>query len=228
MNAENYYNGATLFGFKSLNGSKDMEGLVFKVEAFAAFLRAKGLPLPEAWQRRFNLEPHAQGTETPTKAGNPETVEPGAPKVVADDSLEIVQGVTVGDIRSLLARGSRYRSMILEALLFPEDEEGNPSDRVPNMASVSDYDFSSWFDGEATPLTWILPTIEEWSRLPADRRTNETLRNALNRRAKKSGYPSGMTKGLVEAIDCAFLPNGGTGGRGKQRRFKISEDKKNK
>ncbi len=119
MNAENYYNGATLFGFKSLNGSKDMEGLVFKVEAFAAFLRAKGLPLPEAWQRRFNLEPHAQGTETPTKAGNPETVEPGAPKVVADDSLEIVQGVTVGELRALLdeeREGDSFRPVLLATI----------------------------------------------------------------------------------------------------------------
>lgn len=228
MNDDRYYNGATLCGYESRNECEYMGDLVFEVEAFVAFLRAKGLPLPEAWQRRFNLEPHAQGTETPTKAGNPETVEPGAPKVVADDSLEIVQGVTVGDIRSLLARGSRYRSMILEALLFPEDEEGNPSDRAPNMASISDYDFSSWFDGEETPLTWILPTIEEWSRRPSNRRTNETLNDTLNLQAKKNGYPSGMTKALKVAIDCAFLPNGGTGGRGKQRRFKINEDKKNK
>lgn len=228
MNADNYYNGATLFGFKSLNGSKDMEGLVFEVEAFAAFLRAKGLPLPEAWKRRFKSDPHPKGVGAPTEAGNPETVEPEAPSVAPDDSYEVAPGISLGEIRPLLARGSRYRSMILEALLFPEDEEGNPSDRAPNMASISDYDFSSWFDGEETPLTWILPTIEEWSRRPSDRRTNEALRNALNLQAKKNGYPSGMTKGLVEAIDCAVLPNGGAGGRGKQRRFRIGEGKKNK
>ena len=206
MNDERYYNGATLCGYESRNECEYMRDLVFGIEAYAAFLRAKGLPLPEAWQRRFNLEPHVQGTETPTKAGNPETVEPEAPSVTPDDSYEVVPGVTVGEIRSLLAN-DRYGLMIREAILFPEDEEGNPSDRVPNMASVSDYDFSSWFDGEATPLTWILPTIEEWSRRPAERRTNETLRNALNLQAKKSGYPRGMTKGLVAAIDCAFLPN---------------------
>ena len=122
----------------------------------------------------------------------------------------------------------RYGLMIREAILFPEEAEANPSDRAPNMANISDYDFASWFDSEETPLTWILPTIEEWSRRPSDRRTNEALRNALNLQAKKNGYPSGMTKGLVEAIDCAVLPNGGAGGRGKQRRFRIGEGKKNK
>lgn len=227
MNADNYYNGATLFGFKSLNGSKDMEGLVFEVEAFAAFLRSKRLPLPEAWQRRFNLEPHAQEAEAPAEAGNPETVEPEAPSLAPDDSYEVVPGISLGEIRSLLAN-DRYGLMIREAILFPEEAEANPSDRAPNMANISDYDFASWFDGEATPLTWILPTIEEWSRRPSDRRTNEALRNALNLQAKKNGYPSGMTKGLVEAIDCAVLPNGGAGGRGKQRRFRIGEGKKNK
>ena len=118
MNADNYYNGATLFGFKSLNGSKDMEGLVFEVEAFAAFLRAKGLPLPEAWKRRFNLEPHAQGAEAPAEAGNPETVEPEAPSLAPDDSYEVVPGISLGEIRSLLAN-DRYGLMI-NTLLFPD------------------------------------------------------------------------------------------------------------
>ena len=202
-----------------------MGDLVFEVEAFAAFLRAKGLPLPEAWQRRFKSDPHPKGVGAPTEAGNPETVEPEAPSVAPDDSYEVAPGISLGEIRPLLARGSRYRSMILKALLFPEDEEGNPSDRAPNMASISDYDFASWFDGEETPLTWILPTIEEWSRRPSDRRTNEALRNALNLQAKKNGYPSGMTDSLVNAINCVVLPGGGRGGRGKQRRFKIWERK---
>lgn len=227
MNDDRYYNGATLCGYESRNECEYMDNLVFEVEAFAAFLRAKGLPLPEAWQRRFKSDPHPKGVGAPTEAGNPETVEPEAPSVAPDDSYEVVPGISLGEIRSLLAN-DRYGLMIREAILFPEEAEANPSDRAPNMANISDYDFASWFDGEETPLTWILPTIEEWSRRPSDRRTNEALRNALNLQAKKNGYPSGMTKGLVEAIDCAVLPNGGAGGRGKQRRFRIGEGKKNK
>lgn len=189
MNADNYYNGATLFGFKSLNGSKDMEGLVFEVEAFAAFLRAKGLPLPEAWKRRFKSDPHPKGVGAPTKAGNPETVEPEAPSVAPDDSYEVVPGISLGEIRSLLAN-DRYGLMIREAILFPEEAEANPSDRAPNMANISDYDFASWFDGEETPLTWILPTIEEWSRRPSDRRTKRCGMRSIFR-LRKTGIPAG-------------------------------------
>lgn len=135
-------------------------------------------------------------------------------------------------------------------LLTAEDEtlgEQAPSfDMEPCAASASsedkssdaltDYSFSRWFDGERSPLEWVLRTIEEWAGIPEDRRTNEALKAALNRAAVKAAKAAqnpkadevkGLTDAQINAINTIVLPLGGRGGRGNERRFKLPMNKKN-
>lgn len=118
MSFSHFPGGAELCGYLSGNSCCCVEDLEFPIEAYAAFLQAHGLPLPKAWQR-LNLEPHAQGAEAPDEAGNPEMVEPEAPSVAPDDSYEVVPGVTVGELRSLLdeeCEGVSFRPVLLATI----------------------------------------------------------------------------------------------------------------
>lgn len=118
MREKAYQYGATLCGYQSQNGNCRVWELEFPVEAYAAFLRDNGLPLPEAW-KRLDLDPPTQGAEAPAEAGNPETVEPEAPSVAPDDSYEVVPGVTVGELRALLdeeREGTSFRPVLLVAI----------------------------------------------------------------------------------------------------------------
>lgn len=125
-------------------------------------------------------------------------------------------------------------------LLTAEDEtlgEQAPSfDMEPCAASASsedkspgahtDYSFSHWFDGERSPLEWILRTIEEWASRPEYRRTDVTLRDALDRAAKNNGQKDGLQGVQIRAINAIVLPQVSEVGRGKKRRFRLPEKKK--
>lgn len=126
--------------------------------------------------------------------------------------------------------GEQAPSFSMESCPVSASSEDNSSD------TPADYSFSHWFDGERSPLEWVLRTIEEWANRPEDRRTNEALKGALSLAAVKTAKTAqnpkaeevkGLTDAQIDAINTIVLPLGGRGGRGNARRFKLPKNKKN-
>ena len=118
--SDEYYTGVFM-GRKSLNEYVRVESLEFPVGAFKDFLRAEGMPMPDFWK-------DGPGTALkPAPAAYPVTAAPSqqdecrevesAPVAAAPDDMEVVPGVTVGNLRAMIdEKSSAYCPRLLAAI----------------------------------------------------------------------------------------------------------------
>ena len=94
---KNYRGGAALFGYSSLNDHEWLEGLEFPIEAYVAFLKDIGLPLPPEWddEEPAAFEAFSAQEEACINAWEEDDC-------TASDEVEILDGLTLGDFRRYL------------------------------------------------------------------------------------------------------------------------------
>ena len=138
MSYQRFDNGASLCGFDSLNGDEYSANLIFPIEAYKAFLKAKNLPFPEQWKQEQKGElpqPIVKELIDDTKKkeeGQKQT------SIKAPDDMEVVDGVTVGALTRYIAEFNPPLAQILPHLIewFERSDERRTSDSLSALLQL--------------------------------------------------------------------------------------------
>lgn len=167
----------------------------FPVEAFKDFLRAEGLPMPDFWK-------DGPGTALkPAPAAYPVTAAPSqqdecrevesAPVAAAPDGMEVVPGVTVGNLRAMIdEKSSAYCPRLLAAIqtkiaLMPRESvlrNDTVYERYAKTESVS----------RLKALGVVNPKDKSRNPDPADLDVNAVARILCRKHKKKEGHPGSL------------------------------------
>lgn len=167
----------------------------FPVEAFKDFLRAEGLPMPDFWK-------DGPGTALkPAPAAYPVTAAPSqqdecrevesAPVAAAPDDMEVVPGVTVGNLRAMIdEKSSAYCPRLLAAIqtkiaLMPRESvlrNDTVYERYAKTESVS----------RLKALGVVNPKDKSRNPDPADLDVNAVARILCRKHKKKEGHPGSL------------------------------------
>lgn len=167
----------------------------FPVEAFKDFLRAEGLPMPDFWK-------DGPGTALkPAPAAYPVTAAPSqqdecrevesAPVAAAPDDMEVVPGVTVGNLRAMIdEKSSAYCPRLLAAIqtkiaLMPRESvlrNDTVYERYAKTESVS----------RLKALGVVNPKDKSRDPDPADLDVNAVARILCRKHKKKEGHPGSL------------------------------------
>lgn len=192
--SDEYYTGVFM-GRKSLNEYVRVESLEFPVGAFKDFLRAEGMPMPDFWQ-------DGPGTALkPAPAAYPVTAAPSqqdecrevesAPVAAAPDDMEVIPGVTVGNLRVMIdEKSSAYCPRLLAAIqtkiaLMPRESvlrNDTVYERYAKTESVS----------RLKALGVVNPKDKSRNPDPADLDVNAVARILCRKHKKKEGHPGSL------------------------------------
>lgn len=192
--SDEYYTGVFM-GRKSLNEYVRVESLEFPVGAFKDFLRAEGMPMPDFWK-------DGPGTALkPAPAAYPVTAAPSqqdecrevesAPVAAAPDDMEVVPGVTVGNLRAMIdEKSSAYCPRLLAAIqtkiaLMPRESvlrNDTVYERYVKTESVS----------RLKALGVVNPKDKSRNPDPADLDVNAVARILCRKHKKKEGHPGSL------------------------------------
>lgn len=192
--SDEYYTGVFM-GRKSLNEYVRVESLEFPVGAFKDFLRAEGMPMPDFWK-------DGPGTALkPAPAAYPVTTAPSqqdecrevesAPVAAAPDDMEVVPGVTVGNLRAMIdEKSSAYCPRLLAAIqtkiaLMPRESvlrNDTVYERYAKTESVS----------RLKALGVVNPKDKSRNPDPADLDVNAVARILCRKHKKKEGHPGSL------------------------------------
>lgn len=192
--SDEYYTGVFM-GRKSLNEYVRVESLEFPVGAFKDFLRAEGMPMPDFWK-------DGPGTALkPAPAAYPVTAAPSqqdecrevesAPVPAAPDDMEVVPGVTVGNLRAMIdEKSSAYCPRLLAAIqtkiaLMPRESvlrNDTVYERYAKTESVS----------RLKALGVVNPKDKSRNPDPADLDVNAVARILCRKHKKKEGHPGSL------------------------------------
>lgn len=192
--SDEYYTGVFM-GRKSLNEYVRVESLEFPVGAFKDFLRAEGMPMPDFWK-------DGPGTALkPAPAAYPVTAVPSqqdecrevesAPVAAAPDDMEVVPGVTVGNLRAMIdEKSSAYCPRLLAAIqtkiaLMPRESvlrNDTVYERYAKTESVS----------RLKALGVVNPKDKSRNPDPADLDVNAVARILCRKHKKKEGHPGSL------------------------------------
>lgn len=192
--SDEYYTGVFM-GRKSLNEYVRVESLEFPVGAFKDFLRAEGMPMPDFWK-------DGPGTALkPAPAAYPVTAAPSqqdecrevesAPVAAAPDDMEVVPGVTVGNLRAMIdEKSSAYCPQLLAAIqtkiaLMPRESvlrNDTVYERYAKTESVS----------RLKALGVVNPKDKSRNPDPADLDVNAVARILCRKHKKKEGHPGSL------------------------------------
>ena len=192
--SDEYYTGVFM-GRKSLNEYVRVESLEFPVGAFKDFLRAEGMPMPDFWK-------DGPGTALkPAPAPYPVTAAPSqqdecrevesAPVAAAPDDMEVVPGVTVGNLRAMIdEKSSAYCPRLLAAIqtkiaLMPRESvlrNDTVYERYAKTESVS----------RLKALGVVNPKDKSRNPDPADLDVNAVARILCRKHKKKEGHPGSL------------------------------------
>lgn len=192
--SDEYYTGVFM-GRKSLNEYVRVESLEFPVGAFKDFLRAEGMPMPDFWK-------DGPGTALkPAPAVYPVTAAPSqqdecrevesAPVAAAPDDMEVVPGVTVGNLRAMIdEKSSAYCPRLLAAIqtkiaLMPRESvlrNDTVYERYAKTESVS----------RLKALGVVNPKDKSRNPDPADLDVNAVARILCRKHKKKEGHPGSL------------------------------------
>lgn len=167
----------------------------FPVEAFKDFLRAEGLPMPDFWK-------DGPGTALkPAPAAYPVTAAPSqqdecrevesAPVAAAPDDMEVVPGVTVGNLRAMIdEKSSAYCPRLLAAIqtkiaLMPR-ESVLRNDTVYERYAKTESVF------RLKALGVVNPKDKSRNPDPADLDVNAVARILCRKHKKKEGHPGSL------------------------------------
>lgn len=193
-----FYMGSFM-GRHCLNGDNErIESLEFPVEAFKDFLRAEGLPMPDFWQTKTGS---TDGHIKPDPAVCPVTAAPSqqdecrevesAPVAAAPDDMEVVPGVTVGNLRAMIdEKSSAYCPRLLAAIqtkiaLMPRESvlrNDTVYERYAKTESVS----------RLKALGVVNPKDKSRNPDPADLDVNAVARILCRKHKKKEGHPGSL------------------------------------
>lgn len=188
---KNYRGGAALFGYSSLNDHEWLERLEFPIEAYVAFLKDIGLPLPPEWE---HIEPQTIEEPSPIYDEEPAAVEAFAAQEeacvnaweedgrMASDDVEILNGVTLADFKRYL--------------------ESNPPLKY------------------ALPIVVRTLLLAEGNREKTDRALTAKLRQSAKRDGWGTGSGYVLSDAQGEAINKMFLPVG-KAGSGNKKALKV-------
>lgn len=180
---------------ESLMSSFRIEEIEFPVDAFKDFLRAEGLPMPDFWK-------DGPGTALkPAPAAYPVTAAPSqqdecrevesAPVAAAPDDMEVVPGVTVGNLRAMIdEKSSAYCPRLLAAIqtkiaLMPRESvlrNDTVYERYAKTESVS----------RLKALGVVNPKDKSRNPAPADLDVNAVARILCRKHKKKEGHPGSL------------------------------------
>lgn len=192
--SDEYYTGVFM-GRKSLNEYVRVESLEFPVGAFKDFLRAEGMPMPDFWK-------DGPGTALkPAPAAYPVTAAPSqqdecrevesAPVAAAPDDMEVVPGITVGNLRAMIdEKSSAYCPRLLAAIqtkiaLMPRESvlrNDTVYERYAKTESVS----------RLKALGVVNPKDKSRNPDPADLDVNAVARILCRKHKKKEGHPGSL------------------------------------
>lgn len=188
--SDEYYTGVFM-GRKSLNEYVRVESLEFPVGAFKDFLRAEGMPMPDFWK-------DGPGTALkPAPAAYPVTAAPSqqdecrevesAPVAAAPDDMEVVPGVTVGNLRAMIdEKSSAYCPRLLTKIaLMPRESvlrNDTVYERYAKTESVS----------RLKALGVVNPKDKSRNPDPADLDVNAVARILCRKHKKKEGHPGSL------------------------------------
>lgn len=193
-----FYMGSFM-GRYCLNGDNErIESLEFPVEAFKDFLRAEGLPMPDFWQTKtgstdghIKLDPAVcPVTAAPSQQDECREVE-SAPVAAAPDGMEVVPGVTVGNLRAMIdEKSSAYCPRLLAAIqtkiaLMPRESvlrNDTVYERYAKTESVS----------RLKALGVVNPKDKSRNPDPADLDVNAVARILCRKHKKKEGHPGSL------------------------------------
>lgn len=195
--SDEYYTGVFM-GRKSLNEYVRVESLEFPVGAFKDFLRAEGMPMPDFWK----VEQNGAGSPIkPAPAAYPVTAAPSqqdecrevesAPVAAAPDDMEVVPGVTVGNLRAMIdEKSSAYCPRLLAAIqtkiaLMPRESvlrNDTVYERYAKTESVS----------RLKALGVVNPKDKSRNPDPADLDVNAVARILCRKHKKKEGHPGSL------------------------------------
>lgn len=167
----------------------------FPVEAFKDFLRAEGLPMPDFWQdvpgTALKIAPAAcPVTAAPSLQDECREVE-SAPVAAAPDDMEVVPGVTVGNLRAMIdEKSSAYCPRLLAAIqtkiaLMPRESalrNDTVYERYAKTESVS----------RLKALGVVNPKDKSRNPDPADLDVNAVARILCRKHKKKEGHPGSL------------------------------------
>lgn len=190
-----FYMGSFM-GRHCLNGDNErIESLEFPVEAFKDFLRAEGLPMPDFWQDvpGTALKPAPVAcpvTAAPSQQDECREVE-SAPVAAAPDDMEVIPGVTVGNLRVMIdEKSSAYCPRLLAAIqtkiaLMPRESvlrNDTVYERYAKTESVS----------RLKALGVVNPKDKSRNPDPADLDVNAVARILCRKHKKKEGHPGSL------------------------------------
>lgn len=192
--SDEYYTGVFM-GRKSLNEYVRVESLEFPVGAFKDFLRAEGMPMPDFWKdgpgTALKPAPAAYPvTAAPSQQDECREVEP-APVAAAPDDMEVVPGVTVGNLRAMIdEKSSAYCPRLLAAIqtkiaLMPRESvlrNDTVYERYAKTESVS----------RLKALGVVNPKDKSRNPDPADLDVNAVARILCRKHKKKEGHPGSL------------------------------------
>lgn len=180
---------------ESLMSSFRIEEIEFPVDAFKDFLRAEGLPMPDFWQDvpGTALKPAPVAcpvTAAPSQQDECREVE-SAPVAAAPDDMEVVPGVTVGNLRAMIdEKSSAYCPRLLAAIqtkiaLMPRESilrNDTVYERYAKTESVS----------RLKALGVVNPKDKSRNPDPADLDVNAVARILCRKHKKKEGHPGSL------------------------------------
>ena len=192
--SDEYYTGVFM-GRKSLNEYVRVESLEFPVGAFKDFLRAEGMPMPDFWKdgpgTALKPAPAAYpGTAAPSQQDECREVE-SALVAAAPDDMEVVPGVTVGNLRAMIdEKSSAYCPRLLAAIqtkiaLMPRESvlrNDTVYERYAKTESVS----------RLKALGVVNPKDKSRNPDPADLDVNAVARILCRKHKKKEGHPGSL------------------------------------
>ena len=192
--SDEYYTGVFM-GRKSLNEYVRVESLEFPVGAFKDFLRAKGMPMPDFWKDGPGtaLKPAPVAcpvTAAPSQQDECREVE-SAPVAAAPDDMEVIPGVTVGNLRVMIdEKSSAYCPRLLAAIqtkiaLMPRESvlrNDTVYERYAKTESVS----------RLKALGVVNPKDKSRNPDPADLDVNAVARILCRKHKKKEGHPGSL------------------------------------
>lgn len=192
--SDEYYTGVFM-GRKSLNEYVRVESLEFPVGAFKDFLRAEGMPMPDFWKDGPGtaLKPAPVAcpvTAAPSQQDECREVE-SAPVAAAPDDMEVIPGVTVGNLRVMIdEKSSAYRPRLLAAIqtkiaLMPRESvlrNDTVYERYAKTESVS----------RLKALGVVNPKDKSRNPDPADLDVNAVARILCRKHKKKEGHPGSL------------------------------------
>lgn len=195
--SDEYYTGVFM-GRKSLNEYVRVESLEFPVGAFKDFLRAEGMSMPDFWKAEQN---GAGSPIKPAPAACPVTAAPSqqdecrevesAPVAAAPDDMEVIPGVTVGNLRVMIdEKSSAYCPRLLAAIqtkiaLMPRESvlrNDTVYERYAKTESVS----------RLKALGVVNPKDKSRNPDPADLDVNAVARILCRKHKKKEGHPGSL------------------------------------